>query len=283
VQLSLLEEARRRDPTCSDDQHIAVIAAETIAECDQRPPVKLEVVASYRDITEIRVESLPVAASLTPEPKGLVMRLSATDSERRRRFSGFHEVGHTFQPGYREQRLFRCANPSPAPRTTNDPEALSDVAAAELLLPSEHFGRDTSEANFSFETVLALADLYKASVQATTYRFADFWPEPTMVVVLEMGRRKDEDDDSPQKLRVVTAWSPSGHWPFIPRNKSAQAGGALERAYAGEIVDERASLAELEREDRGPVWLSARAFQYRRGVGVRRRVMALYRQLTGDA
>jgi hypothetical protein len=56
-----------------------------------------EVVASSRDITEIKLATLPHSGSLTPAGKHLAMRLSASESPRRRRFTGFHEVGHTFQ------------------------------------------------------------------------------------------------------------------------------------------------------------------------------------------
>src|SRR5688500_6881443 len=102
AQLSLLDRARLADPSRTDAAHIEQIAADTIAELEERPPVDLAVVASYRGIRDIHIQPLPVAGSLTPEPDGLVMRLRADDAPRRRRFTGFHEVGHTFQPGYQE-------------------------------------------------------------------------------------------------------------------------------------------------------------------------------------
>ena len=127
---SLLEEARIALPGHSDLERVQAIAARVIADLGEEPPISLEVVASYRDITAVKVEPLPFAGSLTPEPTGLVMRLNATDSWGRRRFSGFHEVGHTFQPGYRQMTLFRC-NPTPTRSGANQPERLADVAAAE--------------------------------------------------------------------------------------------------------------------------------------------------------
>jgi hypothetical protein len=208
------------------------------------------------------------------------MVLNSRDSRRRRRFTGFHEVGHAFQPGYRLQAQFRCFA-SPRPRRTTDPEALSDTAAAALLLPEDEFGADVCSSNFGVSTIVQLAEHYDASVQATGYRFQTFWPEPTLVIVLEHGVRKEDRDDptAASKLRVVSA-HPQGAWPFVPKNKSASPVGPLERAYMGELVHERASLADLA-PDSGPdhIEVTARVFEYRRSNGeMRKRVLAIYRQ-----
>ncbi len=281
AQLSLLDLERLQQPKVSDAERIVAIAARVIAELDERPPISLEVVASYRDILDIEVGPLPHAGSLTPEGKRLVMRLNSSDSNRRRRFTGFHEVGHTFQPGFREGTLFRCASPA-LRRSGRDPEALADVAAAELLLPSDYFEPDTLEGDFDFASVLQLADLYEASVQATAYRFSHFWDEPSLVVALQLGLRKAErgDPEAVEKLRAVSSWpSSAGVWPYVPRNKSAIETGALKRAYDGELIRESAGLEELELDGPSNVELTARAFDYRRGGRLIRRVLAMFRRV----
>lgn len=278
-QLSLLEHFRLRFPERSDVEHVERIAADTIKELGERPPVDLEVVASYRGIAEIRLEPLPFAGCLGPEDGRIVMRIRRGDSARRRRFTGFHEIGHSFQPGFREHHHFRCSAPSAVPRGRADPEALADVAAAELLLPAEYFISDARSSPFGIETVIELAGAYDASIQATTYRFARFWPEPMLALVLEPGLRKGERGDpfAEPRLRVRSAHT-QGPWPFIPRNKSAAAGGPLERALAGELIEERATLSDLGIEDAGPLQVSARRFSYVNGDGeVVERVIALYR------
>src|SRR4051812_40487715 len=116
MQLSLLEQARILEPGLDDRAQVERIAANTIAELGERPPIDLEVVASYRDIAEIRVEPLPCAGMLTPAAGRLVMSIRAGDSRRRRRFTGFHEVAHTFLPGYRDDVQRRCTSPSAVPR-----------------------------------------------------------------------------------------------------------------------------------------------------------------------
>ncbi|HXF00093.1 MAG TPA: ImmA/IrrE family metallo-endopeptidase [Solirubrobacterales bacterium] len=283
-QLSLLDQERLIQPRRSDADCVAAIAERLIAELDEHPPISLEVVASYRDITEIEVVALPQSGSLSPAGKHMVMRLSASDSPRRRRFTGFHEVGHTFQGGYREQTLFRC-NPVAAGRPSMDPEALADVAAAELLLPRREFKPMTLAAPFAISTVIGLADHFDASVHSTAYRFSTFWPEPTMVVALEPGKRRGDQHDPTvdPRLRVVSAWG-SGSWSagYVPTNKSATDGGALNRALAGEDVLVTAGLEELGlRASPGRVQVSAKKFTYRRGPDMRGRVLAIFRQVGG--
>jgi hypothetical protein len=278
-QLSLLESARLADPTRSDPEHIEQIAADLIRDLDERAPVSLEVVAAYRGIDEIRVVPLPVSGVLAPGDGGLRMLLNNADGPRRRRFTGFHEVGHSFQPGYRTGRHYRCTTTS-LPRFAQDPEVLSDSAAAALLMPERLFAPDVLATSFGLDAVHKLADAYQASVQATMYRFQRHWPEPRLSLLLEHGLRKDGGDDpeAQTKLRVVSAHA-AGEWPFVPRNKSAADGGALARAYAGEVIREPASLAELGVSEAADLQVSARCYTYGDSGGeLRRRVLALYRR-----
>jgi hypothetical protein len=276
-QLSLLEWARREHPERGDRDHVARLAARVIRELDETPPIRLRVVASYRDIGDIRVEDIRTAGSLTPEPLGFVMRLRACDSRRRRRFSGFHEVGHTFLPGYRDVVQLRC-DPRP-PAAGGDHEALADVAASEFLLPRRFFRADLAAAPFGLETVVELADKYDASVQATAHRFVDLWPEDALLVVLEPRRKPAERNDALAEPRLRVVWARGrGRWPYIPAHKSAADGGVLARALAGEVISEEGDLDELGRDAGEDVEVSARAFRYRNRDGeLCPQVLALYR------
>ena len=204
------------------------------------------------------------------------MRLNASDSWGRRRFSGFHEVGHTFQPGYRQMTLFRC-DPSPTRTAASQPEQLADAAAAELLLPRRFFLRDLIEADSGWDGIEQIASHYDASLSATALRAVHLAPRPTLLVVLEPGVRKEERGrlDAESKLRVTTSAS-SGSFPFVPHNKSATEGGTLDRAFNGEIVEDVTSLNELGiNSDR--LHVSARLFPYtdHRG-GYHKRIMAIF-------
>jgi hypothetical protein len=281
---SLLELARIRRPGAADSELIAEIAAHQIAELDLRPPIPLEIVASFRDITDIEVVAMEQSGSLAPGPESLRMRLRAADSPRRRRFTGFHEVVHTYQPGYRELTLFRCNSPVPR-RTESDPEALSDIGACELLLPRRDFEPATLGSGFAIGDVTCLAHEYEASLEATSYRFARFWPEPTLVVILQPGLRKDELDDpeAVERLRVVSRWAePRQAWPFVPTNKSAREGGYLDGMATGDVIAEKVGLEEFGLEMSGSTELVAGAFAYGLGAGKKERVVAIFRRLGED-
>ena len=283
-QLSLLEQARIEHPGQQDERLLCRIAVETITELAERPPIDLEVVAASRGIDDIRIEDLDVAGSLTPEPEGLVMRLRRGDSRARRRFTGFHEVSHTFQPGYRDVRQLRCDAHGLPGVGKLDKETLSDLGAVELLMPEIYVSKDLAAADFGIETAESLSERYESSVQASTYRLSSLWPEPTLVIALEQGLRKEErgDEEAVARLRVLHAHSAGGRWPFVPQNKSAADEGPLARAFAtdGGVVEEETSLADLVGAG-GPDGLevSAKGFDYRRGDGTsRRRVIAIFRQ-----
>lgn len=275
---SLLEAARMAHPGHTDLECVAEIAAKIIDDLGEEPPISLEVVASYRDIADVKVEPLPFAGSLTPEANGLVMRLNAGDSRGRRRFSGFHEVGHTFQPGFRQMTLFRC-DPSPTRTTQSQPEQLADAAAAELLLPRRFFAPDLMRADVGWDGVEQLATHYDASLSATALRAVHLATRPTLLVVLEPGVRKEERGrpGAAPKLRVTSSASNSSY-PFVPHNKSAAADGVLDRAFNGEIVEDATTLDELGISSER-LHVSARLFPYtdQRG-GYHKRVMALFWQ-----
>jgi hypothetical protein len=273
--------ARFESPEEDDASLVSQIAAETIERLAETPPIDLEVVAAFRDINDIRLEDLDVAGSLTPEGNGLVMRLRRGDSPARRRFTGFHEVAHTFQPGYRDSRQLRCGAPGLPAKGKPDKEVLSDLGAVELLMPREFVLADLSAGEFEIATVEALADSYQSSIQASAYRMSELWPEPSIVIVLEPGLRKDEvgKRNAEPHLRVRHAIG-QGAWPHVPKNKSAEDAGPLVEAYeTSAAVRARGNLSDLVRGGVGEVEISAKGFDFRGADGViRRRVLAIVRR-----
>jgi hypothetical protein len=262
------------------------VAARLIDELDERPPISLDVVASYRDIASVRIEPLPYAGSLTPETSGLVMRLNSGDPRERQRFSGFHEVGHTFQPGYLQQTLFRC-NPKTAnrPRRSSDPEQLSDVAAAELLLPRKYFVSDLADADPGWNGVTDLATSYESSLHATALRAVNLSRTPKILIILEPGVRKEDwgRHDAVPRLRVRST-AVRGEFHFIPQNKSVLDGGVLQRALAGESVEDTTTLQAEFGYPSEALRISARLFPYADKWGeLHQRVMAIFWPIANHA
>jgi hypothetical protein len=225
--------SRLASPTGPDADRVASIAAGLIDELGLEPPIDLRVVASYQGVRDIRVSPSPWAGSLFADGDELVIQVRSTDGPRRRRFSGFHELGHTFMPGYRVKRQYRC-DPS-APLRRDGVEALCDVAASELLFPARFFDADLDQTSFGTDGIEDLAERYDASFEATARRFVDRWPEPALLAVLEV-RNKPADRRAPgakPKLRVVYGHA-SGPWPFIPTHKSVTDESALYRVTLGQ-------------------------------------------------
>lgn len=277
MQLSLLDQARLRQPGVSEEVLIGDIADELLAELDETPPVSLKIVAGSRGINRIEVAELPVAGSLSREEAGFVIRLRRGDRRQRQRFTGFHEVGHTFQPGYALATQTRCPAPSPRPPRKLDVEGLCDLSAAELLLPSRFFAPDVAQGSFDLHSLIELSRRYDASLEATGYRMVPFWPEDALFVVLEPGFRKSEQGDpsAEPKLRIRSRLR-SGDWPFLPINKSVAPEGVFARALKGEEIDEMATINDIGVSDDLGIRVAARTFPYRDGSGtLRKRVLAL--------
>lgn len=281
AQLSLLEASRRDYPQLDDRDRVVRLADGLLLELAERPPISLDTVAAYQGISEIAYAPLPNAGCLVTEPTGrskICLRLG--DHPRRQRFSGFHEVIHTFMPGYQLQIQWRC-DPPVLDQSEASTEALCDHGAGEMLLPSRFVLPDLEAASFGMATVVTLADTYEASLQAAAHRFVSLWPEDSLLIVAEIGNKPREANDpsAAPKLRVKYGWR-RGDWPFIRPHKSFDDGDPAQRALAGELVDERTALEGVSGERLPDVQVSARLCPYTDQRGMRRdRVLALYRRL----
>lgn len=281
VQLSLLEASRQEDPGLDDRSHVARVAHRLIKELEERPPVSLDVVAGYQGISDISYGPLPNGGCLITDGQSGRSRicLRASDHPRRQRFSGFHEVAHTFMPGYQLQIRWRC-DPPRTNQASNDLEALCDHGAAELLLPKRFVQQTLAAADFGLSTVVDMADTYEASLEAAAHRFVALWPEDTLLIVAEVSNKPAEvsDPGAPPKLRVRYAWR-RGAWPYIRRHKSFAEDDALQRTLEGEAVDERGSLRVVSAQIVEDLDVSARLCPYHDSEGRRHdRVLALYRR-----
>ncbi|HTB51113.1 MAG TPA: hypothetical protein VK701_09080 [Solirubrobacteraceae bacterium] len=239
-------------------------------------------VAYYQDVRSVVRCPLPNAACLITDPKtgATHIRLRSSDGHRRQRFSGFHEIAHTFMPGYQLQMQMRCDPPTQ--KHANDSlETQCDVCGSELPLPRRLVSADLADADFGLSTLTAIADIYDASLQATGHRIVDLWPEDAMFLVAGVQNKPTEraDGNAPAKLRVSYAWT-RGSWPSVRRFKSIDQGDPLDRARHGEFVDESTTLTGITSRDVEKVHVSARYCPYvARDGKPRPRVLALYRRV----
>ena len=204
---SLLEDARSASPGATDASLVIEIADRIVSDFALSPPISLEVVAGIQGIRRVERVALPHAACLVPGPDGAVIKLRASDSVARQNFSGFHEIGHTFMPGYELAVQLRC---DPGQGHGRDPiEELCDLAASELLLPRRHFLSDIAEADLDFHAVDALADRYGASMEATARRLTSLWRVPALLLRLEVCNKPRDAPGAEPCLRAAT-YVPAG-------------------------------------------------------------------------
>lgn len=254
------------------------MAAALLSEISLEPPVGVDVIASLQGISRVEVVPQPWAGCLTTTDQGLVIRLSDRDSRSRQRFTAFHEVSHTFLPGFALAPQFRC-DPGENQKRSNE-EYLCDLGASELLFPRYHFERDITELSFGMDSVELLARKYEGSLEATTRRLVDLSADQMMMVVLDV-RLKPSEVDSPNatpKLRVRYCHG-NGDWPFVPKFKSTTRDSVAQLAFEDGEAHGATKLDGLVPGFDSSVKASALSCPYFDNQGEKHeRVIALYRK-----
>ena len=260
--LSDLEQARLEFPGTPDSQLVAELAQDLLQDLGLEPPIDHAIVASMRGVKTIKEAAIPWAGYLAPREDGLTITLRAGDSPGKKRFTAFHEVEHTFMPGFRTQPQYRCDPVTPVsavPPRNASVEALCDVGAAELLFPRMWFAADLAGNKPTLGLVEQLAARYQASLEATARRLVTLHPTPALLIGLEPGCKPTQPHAEPV-LRVQWVHA-NGSWPYVPRHKSAPESSVFTRALSGERIEELTTLKGLTSTDT-PVHASSRLYRY---------------------
>jgi len=149
-------------------------------------PVDLDRLAQLQGIREIREANLgSTDAQLIPCDEGFVIEVNRFVGSQRRRFSIAHEIAHTFfNPRARAYRRTGTLVTIPKERPSNPvEEALCDMAAAEMLLPTRFFSRLACDLPTSIAVVEHLAAKFDASVEATALRYGTLLGDRCQVIV----------------------------------------------------------------------------------------------------
>jgi Zn-dependent peptidase ImmA (M78 family) len=253
-------------------------------------PIDVQMLASFRGIAAINQVDQAEAGCIFCDGERLVVHIRDTDSAERQRFTICHETIHTFFPGFREERRRRTDTKVGTYDYSQLEEYLCDLGAAELLLPRKPF-LAALPAQPHIDDVIALADTFEASLEATAIRTVNLAAAPMALVVLEpawkpaeqqeLVRRATqpaltglESEPPPKKLRVRWAYGPQ--MATIPKHKSVddasplayvlQTGGADYRGATGLTGD--------------ILQVSARLLPYHRGEELVDRVLVLLRDPT---
>jgi Zn-dependent peptidase ImmA (M78 family) len=242
-----LELARLARPDASDAELVIELAERTLDELGLSPAIDHEIVASYRDIIRIDEADLDWSGHIATTSDGLVITVNKQHPRTRQRFTVFHEIMHTFLPGFTMQTRYRC-NPGQGDQVlapgTRDLEKLCDIGAAELLFPRIPFRNDLTNQSIDFELIENLATRYDASREATCRRIVDLNTCPTMLITFEVCCKPSRPHDEPA-LRVIFQYSGRRQWPYVPQYKSVPSESVFGRAVLEGSVDELTSLDTL--------------------------------------
>lgn len=158
------------------------------------PPIKIEYLEELAEKMGVKV-----IRRLDMQPSGLIsllktgeykIDLNEKDSIERQRFTLAHEIGHTFffkfddEINDRARSLFENKNLE-TPITDQPEERLCDIAAAEILMPSQVFQKKLSAVGHSAKSILRLSNQFKTSIQATSRRLAEISPYKLVIALWE--------------------------------------------------------------------------------------------------
>lgn len=239
---SSLQEARLATPGASDESLIVRLADDLVSKWSLELPIDLELVAQLRGINKVELADMDAAGCLITRDGESTIKLRKADPAKRRVFSGFHEVGHTYMEGYQLQMQFRC---SPF-RAVKDPtEALCDTMASEFLLPRTYFLKDIEESEFSIASVAELSTRYGASFEATAIRFTALGRDDWFLLRFERMNKPRDEFGAPALLRAASIVPGMGQRPFIPRFKSLDKNDPLQAVLSDGEFDGTTSLRGL--------------------------------------
>jgi IrrE N-terminal-like domain len=277
LMISDLERARLESPGESDANLVVRLAQRAVAELGMKPPISHVLMASMRGVRRIEEAHLPCAGCLILDNGVLVIRLRASDVYGRRRFTAFHEIVHTYLPGFAIVPQYRCDPALPdaqGPSRKPDVEELCDVGAVELLLPQDQFREDILGTRPTMDLASKLATRYEASLEATARRVVALHEDPAMFVVMERAPDPSAPREGP-KLRVMSVHA-KGDWPVVPKKKSVDQSSPLARPLSGHVISETGKLTGLTDAPLRGVYLNAVSAPYTDGSGhEHQRVLAM--------
>ena len=171
-----------------------------------------------------------------------IIAVNGNHREERQRFTVLHEVAHIVLglPSHHHGPKLTAGTLMRYERRPEE-EVLCDVFAAECLLPYDLFRKDVSDGDVCLEAVKELASRYKASLTATSSRFAVSAPEPCASVLSEDGEIRYVSRS--KFLKELGGW--------IDFNVSVPSGTVAHRLF------HRASETEDSEELASDVWFSS--------------------------
>jgi len=146
------------------------------------PPFLAERLAPFQGVKRIVREDLGnLSGLLLPLRDGFEIKINATHSPQRQNFSCAHEIAHTFffeEEGRTVIERLKRENG----KSGNWEEDLCDIAASELLMPSQIFSGYASRYCFDIHALTPLSRIFETSINPTVLKLCDLNPKHCYVV-----------------------------------------------------------------------------------------------------
>lgn len=251
------------------------------------PPINLRMVASFQGVRAIQPVVMVHAGRLVPKGSGYIIQVNAHHSNGKQQFTIGHEIGHTLIPSYQKHPHLIEDLSTGLFQQGKEEEHLCDIAATELLMPTQLFRPQAAALGFHLGAVAKLGSLFRASREATARRLVemDLWPCASAVwhLAYKPSEAHIEDQltfDGPEwapqpkklRLRYCVANSHFGH--YLYPNLAASAEGCVMRCFTeGNVVCGEDRI--IIRNQEIPLYVMAAPVDFISEAGSTREVLSL--------
>ena len=171
------------------------------------PPFLPERIAPFQGVKRIIKEDLGnLSGLLLPLREGFEIKINATHSPKRQTFSCAHEIAHTFFFEREGETLIERMNRDNGEKIAQKwQEDLCDMAASELLMPSQIFSGYASRYHYGIHALIPLSRTFETTITPTILKLCDINPKFCYVVHWARAQSSELDD---LKLRATwLTWS----------------------------------------------------------------------------
>jgi hypothetical protein len=171
------------------------------------PPFLPEYLAPLQRVKRIVKEDLgDLSGLLVPLDDGFEIKINATHPPERQNFSCAHEIAHTFffeeEGRVLIERLMKEKGKEVA---KNWEENLCDIAASELLMPSQIFSGYASRYHYGIHALIPLSRTFQASIKPIALKLCDV--HPSYCFVIHWARTKTNEIDDFNLRATWLTWS----------------------------------------------------------------------------
>lgn len=166
------------------------------------PPFLPERLAALRGIKILKEDLGNLDSLLLPLRDGFEIKINATHSPQRQNFSCAHEIAHTF---FFEEKgravIERLERENGRKIAKQREEDLCDIAASEILMPSQFFIKYASRYRYSIYSLKPLSRIFNTSVIPSAVKLCDINPKWCFLVQWSLDKTPELDD-----LRLKATW-----------------------------------------------------------------------------